>query len=486
MGTIRQMARYGNTRIGKAGALWLGILVCMAASVPGETFAGEDELPSITSSSEDRLSVDVTVYNRDLALVREIRRIELPRGDFQLEFQDVPSRIDPVTLLVETGGKSGLELYEQNYEFDLMSQQKILHKYVGRELTWIQEDGSRIKGTLLGISNGPVYEVDEEIVFEVPGRLALPTLPENLRARPTLVWQVSADKSGMEDIETTYLTGGFSWHTDYVLQLDEAGKRAELQAWVTVQNLTGASFVDANLLLVAGDLNRAAPPPVKMMAMAESRSRTGASAFQEESLYDYHLYSLDRKTTLLDQQIKQISLFEAEGIKVNKHYRLHAAARLFRGGNFVTGHDKVSVSYAFRNDKENGMGMPLPAGVFRVYGRSGSGARQLLGEDRVDHTPVKEEIELTVGKAFDIVAERVRKDSRRLADDHYRTTFEITIRNHKKEDVVVEVNEQVGGFWSVVEANLAHRKVSASELAFDVPVPAEGQFVLTYTVKVRN
>jgi hypothetical protein len=232
-------------------------------------------------------------------------------------------------------------------------------------------------------------------------------------------------------------------------------------------------------------LNRAAPPPQKMMAMAESYSRAGAQDFQEESLYDYHMYSLQRKTTLLDQQIKQISLFEAAGIDLQKKYKLRAASHVFRGGQFQGGNEKVSVSYQFKNNKDSGLGMPLPAGVFRVYGLSGSGSRQLLGEDRIDHTPVKEEIELTVGKAFDIVAERVRKDSRRLADNYVRTVFEITIRNHKKEDVVVEVSEPVGGFWEVSDSNLEPRKVSASELAFDVPVPAEGEFVLKYTVDVK-
>lgn len=471
----------GTNRPGRLFCLL--ILASLAGSFPSS--AAESGLPTVISGQQDRQLVEVTVYNSDLALVREIRRIELPKGEFQLEFQDVPSRINPVTLLVDSSGKRGLDLYEQNYEFDLMSQQKILLKYLGRELSWIQEDGSRIRGTLLGISNGPVFEVDEEIVFEVPGRLALPALPENLRARPTLVWRASAGKSGPEEVETTYLTGGFSWHTDYVLQLDEAGKTAGLQAWVTVQNMTGASFSDAGLMLVAGDLNRVAPPPEKMMAMVEFNTRAAAADFQEESLYDYHMYSLQRKTTLLDQQIKQISLFEADGVALEKHYRLRAASHYFRGGTFAGGKEKVEVSYRFKNNKDSGLGMPLPAGVFRVYGLAESGSRQLLGEDRIDHTPVKEEIELTVGKAFDIVAERVRKDSRRLADNLIRNVFEITIRNHKKEAVVVEVNEPVGGFWEVATANLEHRKVSATELAFDVPVPAEGEFVLKYTVDVQ-
>jgi len=445
--------------------------------------AADDQF--VASGEDDRTRIDVTVYNRDLALVREIRKVTLPKGDFSFEFRDVPSRINPVTLLVSSSGGSGLELYEQNYEFDLMSPDKILQKYVGRELAWIQEDGSRLTGTLLGMSNGPVYRVNEEIVFQMPGRLALPELPENLRARPTLVWLAHSSSGGSTEVETSYLTGGFSWHADYVLQLDEKGEKAGLQAWVTVENRTGASYRDANLLLVAGDINQARPAMDSMMAMEASVRRKSSPAFQEETLYDYHMYTMQRPTDLLDNQIKQISLFDAAGLKVTKHYRLRAQPHFFRSLGRLDEKSKVSVSYSFENTKDNQLGMPLPAGVFRVYGRSASGSRVLLGEDRIDHTPEKETIELTVGKAFDIVAERVRTNSEKLAASLYRTTFEITIRNHRKNDVVVEVVEPVGGFWEVVAESLPHRKVNAQELAFDVPVPADGETVLTYTVEVK-
>ena len=446
--------------------------------------AAAAELSSVASGQDDRERIDVTVYNRDLALVREIRRVDLPKGDFTFEFRDVPSRINPVTFLVSSSGGTGLELYEQNYEFDLMSPDKILQKYVGRELTWIQEDGTRLTGTLLGMSNGPVYSVDEEIVFQMPGRLALPELPENLRARPTLVWLAHASKSGSTEVETSYLTGGFSWHADYVLQLDEKGEKAGLQAWVTVENRTGASYRDANLLLVAGDINQVRPGRETLMVM-DAMAKSAPPSFKEEALYDYHMYTMQRPTDLLDNQIKQISLFDASGIKVTKHYRLRAQPHYFRGIGRLAEKSKVSVSYSFENTKENKLGMALPAGVFRVYGRSASGSRQMLGEDSIDHTPKKETIDLTVGNAFDIVAERVRTNSEKLADNLYRTTFEITIRNHKEDSVVVEVNESVGGFWEVVAESLPHRKVSAGELAFDVPVPADGETVLTYTVQVK-
>ena len=170
---------------------------------------------------------------------------------------------------------------------------------------------------------------------------------------------------------------------------------------------------------------------------------------------------------------------------MTKHYRLRSMPHYFRGVGQLRESSQVSVSYSFENKEENSLGLPLPAGVFRVYGRSSTGSRQLLGEDRIGHTPKNEEIELTVGQAFDIVAERVRTSAEKLADNLYRTTFEITIRNHRENDVVVEVNEPVGGYWEVVEESIAHRRVSANELAFDVPVSADGETVLKYTVQVK-
>jgi hypothetical protein len=438
----------------------------------------------VVSGADGRTGLDVTVYNQDLALVREVRKVVLPQGLFTLEFRDVPSRINPVTLMVAGGGRSGFELLEQNYEFDLISPDKILEKYVGQSLSWIQEDGSRIEGTLLSVTNGPVYEVGEEIVFKVPGRLALPTMPANLRARPTLVWLAQAKKSGEAELETSYLTKGISWTADYVLQLDAAGTTADLQAWVTVNNRCGAAFAEANLLLVAGDLNQAQPTR-EHMVMATAYLADAEKGFVEETLYDYHLYTLQRPTTIKDNQIKQISLYEADGLKVVKHYRLGGHPHLFRSLGRMTDKPRVEVSYSFANAKSNNMGMPLPAGVVRVYGTSSSGSRQLLGEDRIDHTPKDETIELTVGKAFDIVADRVRTDARKLADNLYRTTFEITLRNHRDEDVTVEIIEQVGGYWEVVESSIEPRKVDAQTLGFDVPVKADGETVLRYTVEVK-
>lgn len=466
----------------KAGiAAALSILATAAATA---ALAQGPGAPVISGAGERR-GVDVTVYNRDLALVRETRSVDLPQGEVRLEFRDVPARIDPVTLLVSAGERGRFELLEQNYEFDLLSRERILEKYVGREVAWIQEDGSRVQGTLLGMSGGPVFRVGGEVVFEVPGRLALPDLPANLRDRPTLAWLANSSRRGALDLEASYVTRGLSWQADYVLQLDEAGRRADLQAWVSVDNRSGGAFADARLLLVAGDINQVAPAPEMMYAMDAAVKAAPARGFAQEELYDYHLYTLQQPTTLLDNQIKQIGLFEASGLAVTKHYRLQGQTHYFRGAGRLDDKPPVLVFYSWENSARNGVGQPLPAGVVRVYGRSSGGGRQLLGEDRIRHTPTDEKVELRVGSAFDLVAERVRTDSRKLAEDLYRHSFAITLRNHRAEAAVVEVIEPVGGFWEVQQSSLPARKVDASTLAFEVQVPAKGQTVLTYSVDVR-
>lgn len=442
--------------------------------------------PVVVSGADARRSLDLTVYNQNLALVREVRAVDLPAGRASLEFQDVPAQIEPRSLLVSAGGKASLSVLEQNYEFDLMSREKILEKYVGREVSWLQEDGERIRGRLLGMTAGPVFEVNGEVVFEVPGRIALPALPDNLRARPTLVWLVDAGRGGKSDLEASYLTRGVSWSADYVLQLDSAGQRAGLQAWVSIENRSGAGYDDARLLLVAGDIHQAPPPQPAMEAMAMVKGARYAADVTAEALYDYHLYTLPGRTALKDGQIKQVSLFESDGVAVVRHYRLSAGSHFFRDGSKMRRwpEQQVNVYYTFANSEQNNLGVPLPAGVVRVYGQASGGSRQLLGEDRIKHTPKDEQIELQVGAAFDVVAERVQTDYRRIADNVHESAFKITIRNHKPESVTIEVNESVGGDWRVIESSHAPVKRSATELQFTVPVAADKEAVLTYRVQV--
>lgn len=464
-----------NTQTALQSAVCLGLLLAVTAAFAGVT---------VHSEPEQRQSIELTVYTQDLALVRDVRQMPLPRGEFALEFRGVPTRIQPATLLVETG--PGMAVLEQNYEFDLMSRDRILEKYVGHEVSWILEDGGRLTGRLLGMAAGPVFEINGEIMFEVPGRIVLPRLPENLRAQPTLVWRVQRDKAADTELDVSYLTSGLSWNADYVLQLNPEGNEADLRGWVTVENRSGAAYDEATLQLVAGDINRVRPAMLRheMLAMGAPKRAQDSATMVEETLYDYHLYTVPWATSLPDNSNKQVSLLSASGLTVDRHYTVRGASHYFRGGQSQDKQD-VWVSYTFQNRETNQLGMPLPAGVVRVYGQSSDGRRQLLGEDRITHTPKDEEIELRVGKAFDIAAERVRKDYKRVSDRVHRTTWHVVLRNHKTEDVVVEVREAVGGDWSIMDSNQEYEKVSAQEILFRVPVPADGKSTVKYTVEVR-
>jgi hypothetical protein len=452
--------------------------VVLAATLP----AVAADVPVVLSGAGDRTELMLTIYNEDLALVREARRIELPGGASRLEFQDVPSQIEPRSLLVETAAGKGLRLLEQNYEFDLMSREKILEKYVGRELTWLQENGSRITGTLLGMAQGPVFRVDGQVVFEVPGRLALPELPGDLRARPTLVWQVQAEGAGRRDLDVTYLTRGVSWSADYVLQLGESGTTGDLQAWVSVDNRSGATYSDAQLMFLAGDVHQAPPPSRPILYKAAEMAVAMDGGMAEETVSDYHLYTYGERTTLKEQSVKQLSLFTASDVKVSRHYRLGGQAAMRRG--MPTASDRVAVWHVLENRERDGLGLPLPAGIVRVYGRSASGARQLLGEDRIGHTPKDETVELLTGYAFDISAERTQTDERARGDRSREYAYRILLKNHTTSPVTVEVTESAGGDWSILEESLAHTKVDAASFRYDVPVPADGETALTYRVLV--
>jgi hypothetical protein len=452
----------------------------LAAAVPPAA-AGD----VVISEPDQRQLLELTVYNQNLALVREMRGVTVPAGESSLEFRGVPQQIRPATLLVEVGGRTGLAVLEQNYEFDLMSREKILEKYVGREVAWIQEDGERITGRLLGMAAGPVYEVAGEVVFEVPGRIALPQLPENLRARPTLVWRARAERRGQADLEVSYLTGGLSWAADYVLQLNPAGTRADLKGWVTVENRSGAGFTEARLQLVAGDINVVRPAlDRRYMVQVAMEAGKAVPDMQAEVLYDYHLYTVPWTTTLPDNSSKQVSLLEAADLTVTRRYTVQAHSGYFRGGDAGGDRQDVWVSYEFENREQNRLGLALPAGIVRVYGQAKDGKRQLLGEDRIAHTPRNETVKLRVGKAFDVVAERVRKDYRRVGDRVHRTEWEITLRNQKDEAITVEVREPVGGQWEILRSNLPHERVSAQEILFKVTVGKEQSATLNYIVEV--
>ncbi len=460
------------------------------------TFAGQ-----VTSTASERVSVAVTVYNDGRGLVREERNVDLGAGVNEVRFMDVAEQIQAPTVRVAPVEGAPFNVLEQNYEYDLLSPAKLLDKYVGQTITLVQQKlmnnstvDEPVEAKLLSNNNGTVWEIGGKIVVNPPySRMIFPSVPENLIARPTLVWQIGAPAAGRRRFEASYITGGMQWSADYVLSLDAAEEKAGLQGWVTINNHSGASYQDAKLKLVAGDVHKA-QPPVQTLELRQRNDMVmaaGAPApFQEEGLFEYHLYTLDRPSTIRNAQTKQIQLLQAEGIRITKDYVLNGGTQYFQSvWSGPASKEKIAVYISFKNAEATpGLGQPMPKGIVRVFKKDRSGSPQLIGEDNIDHTPRNEEVRLELGNAFDIVAERRQTDFRNLGGRPgtlYESAHEIKIRNQKDTPVTVRVVEPLGGEWTMVETSIPNRKTAAFESQWDVPVPAGGETVLTYRVRVK-
>ena len=468
-------------------------LALLLALLPVVAHAAGDPYPLPDSTSADRTSVSVTVYNVNLALVRETRSLKIEQaGMATLRFMDVPSAINPRTVHLRSLTAPGaLSVLEQNYEYDLISPEKLLEKYVGKEVEVVEQAEdltTRVsKATLLSVNGGPVYRIGDRIVLNHGGRVTLPSIPPDLVARPTLVWTLRGDKPGPHDIEASYLTDGMNWSADYVAVIDADDRASDLTGWVTIENRSGATFRDATLKLVAGDVRRVTPqaPPMYEAMRADIKMAAGAPQFAEESFFEYHLYTLERPTTIKDNQTKQISLLQAAAVPLTKRLLLVGQSGWFRGRYGALSKDqKVAVVLEIRNSKEGGLGIPLPKGTVRVYKKDRGGAEQFVGEDSIGHTPKDETLKLKIGEAFDVVADRTQTDYKVLSPRQSESAFEIALRNHKDEDAVVTVREPVGGDWQVVESSHTYKKLDAGTIEFEVKVPKNQEVKLSYRVRV--
>jgi hypothetical protein len=479
-----------------------GLLLAIAASTSpllGQSATGGSTQATVPSTLTDQKEVAVTVYNQNLALVRDVRRVNLPLGDLNLKFMDIAAMVNPATVhIVSSTAPKSLDVLEQNYEYDLLDPQKLLEKYVGREVTLVQlqtENNStrevKIKGTLLANNgSGPVWQVGDQIITGIgTDRYIFPDVPANLYSKPTLIWLLTNRYSGAQTVEASYLTGGMNWNADYVLTVGSHEKSADLNGWVTVTNNSGTEFRNAQLQLVAGAVNVISPP--RAIAKAELMNAAVAGAperqFAQENLSEYHLYTLDRRTTLLDKESKQISLLEASAFPIDKHYEVNGQTYYYHeelppGAPMK---NPVEVHLKFKNSEANSLGIPLPAGTVRVYQGDSKGRLQFIGEDRIDHTPKDETLDLHIGDAFDVVAERKQADFVKSGPHSSESAFEITLRNHKSLPITVEVNEPIGGDWTMLQSSFKYEKTSATSARFTVPVEANGEAVLTYRVRVR-
>ncbi|OQW42111.1 MAG: hypothetical protein A4S08_01540 [Proteobacteria bacterium SG_bin4] len=454
------------------------------------------ETGELLSTLTDQKSVAVTIYNNDLALIKDLRHIDIASGDFNLAWRDVSALIRPETALLRSIiDPTGLTVVEQNFNFDLLTPQSLLNKYVGKSVSVMRINPAtgvetKESATVLAVNEGVVLKIADRIETGMPGRITFENVPENLRDRPTLVMKGMLTGQSTQQLELSYLTGGLSWKADYVAELNDSDERMDLSGWVTLVNTSGTSYANAKMQLVAGDVNRVQPEMIKPLAMHAKGAMDVATSMTQESLMDYHLYSLERLTTINDNQSKQVALLNASGIPVRKELILTGNDHYYYSGHGDLGQkNKVSVIVQFDNKQADRLGMPLPKGIIRVYKRDQSGNAQFVGEDNIDHTPKNETVRLKLGHSFDVTAAKKQIDFKSLNIgnnvNQFESAYEIVMKNAKKEAVVVTVQEPIPGDWKILEESHPHHKPVSNTAEWKVTVPAEGSSTLKYRVRVK-
>lgn len=451
------------------------------------------------STLADQQSVAVTIYNENLALIKDVRKIALDSGPNRLALREVSAQMRPETALLRSLSHAGaLRLIEQNFDFDLLTPAKLLEKYVGRDVRIVrvhpQTGAESIEtATVLAANQGVVLKIGDRIETGLPGRIVYDGVPANLRDKPTLVSELASTRAGSQTVELSYLSGGLAWKADYVAELNAKDDALDLNGWVTLTNRSGTSYPEARLQLVAGDVNRVRDELVmaaKVGRMRADEARAPASMAQE-TLFEYHLYTLQRPTTIQNNQTKQVALLSGTSVPVQKELVLQGNDYYYRSSVGHLGQKmKVGVFVQFENREASRLGLPMPKGVVRVYKKDSAGNAQFVGEDRIDHTPKNETVRLKLGEAFDVTADKKQTDFKRR--DTYspwsyvhESAYEIVLKNAKSEALTVVVREPVPGDWKMLEETQRHKKAAAGTAEWNIRVPAEGSTTLRYRVLVR-
>lgn len=474
----------------------LTLSCCLASAFAGPAFAAE--LAETRSTLQDQQEVAVTIYNENLALVKDQRKIKLKSGLNSLALRDVSAQIRPETALLRSLTSAGsFSVLEQNFDFDLLTPQKLLEKYVGKSVSIVKTNpatGSETteQAQVLSANNGVVLKIGNRIETGIPGRIVYEDVPANLRDRPTLVVQLQNKGANDQNVELSYLTGGLGWKADYVAELNANDDKLDLSGWVTLTNTSGTAYRNAKLQLVAGDVNRVQEhmrPMAKAMRMEVVAD--AAAPMAEQSLLEYHLYTLDRPTTIAESQTKQVALLSASSVPVSKELVLRGADYYYQSSYGDLGQKmKVGVFIEFDNKEASKLGMPLPKGIMRVYKKDNVGNAQFVGEDQIDHTPRNETVRLKLGESFDVTADKKQTDFKKLPNPEkgnsaFESAYEIVLKNAKKEPVTVTVQEPIPADWKILKENYPSKKATSNTAVWKIDIPAESKTTLTYRVRVK-
>ena len=443
----------------------------------------------IKSTPEDQTALAVTIYNNNLALVKDQRNLQLPKGKQVLEFAGVSGAMQPETALLRNIKRpSNLSVSEQNFDYDLLSPNKLLEKSLGQYIQIARTNPATGKeridtAKVLSTNNGLIVQVGNTIETNPEGRFIFSQLPKNLRAKPTLTTQLENNDSKKSEYELSYLTTGLSWKADYVAELTEQNT-LDLASWVTLNNNSNTEYRNAAVQLVAGDVNRVAPERQRhnfdqMMTMRKSTVAESASV---ENLMEYKLYSLPQKTTLGNAQTKQVALFSKNNISVKRDLVFHMQA----ASNYNRGRDvnksKAEIELTFKNSKSDNLGIPLPKGIVRVYQKDSKGNAQFIGEDRIDHIAENERVKLKLGKSFDVSAEYTQTDYKKISPNTHQTSHKIIFNNAKDTSQEVKLIETLNGDWEITKSTEKWKKISSQSAQWSITIPAKSKKELSFSM----
>ncbi|MGQ9737705.1 MAG: DUF4139 domain-containing protein [Armatimonadota bacterium] len=487
--------------------VWVSLLMGTVLTMQAQT--------TVTSTAKETQGVSLTIYNQNFAVVRENRQISLKEGVNFVRYEDVAAQIDPTSISFKSlTAPNAVAVREQNYQYDLLNPTSILNKSVGKVVRFkqVHPDGKVeiLEGTLLNPPTAVVGQTDAggggmthqglvirlkdgRLVLNPTGEIELNELPEGLVSRPSLLWKLEVDRAGTHNTQVSYIANAITWKADYVAVVNKDENMVDLTGWVTIDNRSGATYNNAQLQLMAGDVRRVQEAPgfggVAMDAVV--KARPAAPQFEEQAFFEYHLYTLQGTTTIRDNETKQMTLLSAADVKVTRKLVLDAGRHWWIQGIRAPGmggdtqNVKLNIVVEMRNSKENNMGMPLPKGKVRLYKADDRGNLQFLGEDLIDHTPKDELVRLYIGDAFDVVGERKRTEFKRISDTVMEETYEITVRNHKESDVAVWIVEHFWGDWQILQSSHKYNKLDAHTAEFPVTVERNGEVKVTYTVRTR-
>lgn len=474
-GVLAQEYEPGNNTGGINSSPSIETVIKPPDAVRNLTSEAAENLTSETTEGSGNL--EITIYEQGIALVKERRELELQNGVNQVKYTDIPSGIDPGSVIIEDPENKETVLLEQNYEYDLLNSSSLLEKYLGKEVNVTDRNSETHTGILLSHTGNSVVletEAKKVVVLEAFSKIELAD-SSGLSIKPALIWQIYSPVSGTRELMISYLTNGIGWEATYILISNVENTEADLRGWVNIDNRAGIAFENADLKLVSGQINRVSHPVTpRTEEKAVADEAVSQTSFSEETLFEYHLYALEKPATLVNNQAKQISLLSADSVPIEKKLIYDSSLN-----------EKVLAYFTLKNSNESGLGMPLPKGVVRIYSADSSGELQFLGEDRIKHTPDAGELRVTVGSVFDLTARRNETDYQRVSDKVERVTYQIELNNSKSEAQAVTVVEHLFGQWEILKSSDSYEKIDASTIEFRVMVPAKSTKTVSYTVESR-